>query len=350
MPRASLPPKLIAHGTLVLAAVLSLAVVAALAADAARKPAKPRSGEEIYSQQCASCHGGAGQGTNDGYPHPLAGDKSKEQLAAFIAASMPEDDPGTCVGDDAKNVAAYVYDSFYSAVARARNKPARVELARVTANQYVNLVADLVGNSHEGSPRDAPRGLRAFYTARHRIADQVKDDPPVEQVDPCINFDFGAKGPLNGKIATEEYQIHWRGALFAPETGDYDFDLDTTGGGRLFLNDEHHPLIDAWVRSGGASEHRASIRLLGGRTYPIHVDYVKGKNEKARVALKWKSTPAGGYPAAEEVVPARCLSTPDVPEVFVLQTPLPAGRPQRRLRTRNDGLQTMGAGHYRRGD
>ena len=124
---------------------------------------------------------------------------------------------------------------------------------------------------------------------------------------------------MKGKIATEEYQIHWRGALFAPETGDYDFDLDTTGGGRLFLNDEHRPLIDAWVRSGGESDHRATIRLLGGRTYPIHVDYVKGKGEAARVALKWKPPLA-----AEEVVPAHCLLTPDVPEVFVLQTPLPA--------------------------
>ena len=32
-----------------------------------------------------------------------------------------------------------------------------------------------------------------FYTARHRVKDQVKDDPAVQQVDPCINFDFGAR-------------------------------------------------------------------------------------------------------------------------------------------------------------
>ena len=107
--------------------------------------------------------------------------------------------------------------------------------------------------------------------------------------------------------------------MFAPESGDYEFDLDTTGGGRLFLNNEHLPLIDAWVQSGGKSEHRESIHLLGGRTYPIHVDFVKGKKEAARVALKWKPPHA-----AEEVVPARCLTQQDVPEVFVLQTPFPA--------------------------
>jgi cytochrome c553 len=319
MPRSSVSPKLIRHGALVLATALFAIVAAALAADRSERPAKARSGEEIYRQECASCHGAAGQGTVDNYPHPLAGDKSQSQLAAFIEKSMPEDDPGTCVGDDAKNVAAFVYESFYSAAARVRNKPPRVELARVTVNQYINLVADLVGNGHGDPPTDAPRGLRAFYTARHRKADQVRDDPPVQQVDPCINFDFGTKGPLKPKITADEYQIHWRGALFAPESGEYEFDLDTSGGGRLFLNNERRPLIDAWVRSGGKSEHRASIRLLGGRTYPIHVDYVKGKGEEGRVALKWKPPQA-----AEEVVPARCLSTPDVPEVFVLQTPLPA--------------------------
>ncbi len=57
MPSASVPPKLIVHGTLALAAVFCLVVVAALAADAVQKPpkspAKARTGEETYSQQCA---------------------------------------------------------------------------------------------------------------------------------------------------------------------------------------------------------------------------------------------------------------------------------------------------------
>ena len=324
MPRASARSDLSLHSTLALAAMLSLAVAASLAAtslatDSARKPAKPRTGPQIYRQQCASCHGDAGQGTADNYPHALAGDKSLGQLAAYIAKSMPQDKPGTCVGDDAKNVADYVYDAFYSAAARARNKPARVELARVTVNQYVNLVTDLIGSFHDRPPRDAPRGLKAFYTERHRHKDQVHDEKPVEQVDASIDFNFGTKGPLDGRIKPEEYQIHWRGAIFAPESGDYEFNLDTVNGGRLWLNDENRALIDAWVRSGTKSEHRESIHLLGGRKYPIRVDFVKGKNESARVALKW--SPPG---AVEEVVPARCLSTDDVPEVFVLQTPLPA--------------------------
>ena len=91
-----------------------------------------RLGEQIYQQQCASCHGTAGEGTDDHYPRPLTGDRSVEGLARLIARTMPEDDPGTCVGADAQKVAAYIYDKFYSKAAQARNPfpKARIELSR----------------------------------------------------------------------------------------------------------------------------------------------------------------------------------------------------------------------------
>ena len=73
-----------------------------------------RSGEQIYRQQCASCHGSSGEGTDDHYPLPLVGERSVAGLARLIAKTMPEDAPGDCVGEDAEKVAAYIYDSFYS--------------------------------------------------------------------------------------------------------------------------------------------------------------------------------------------------------------------------------------------
>src|SRR5437588_11601029 len=111
MPRASVSFHLILLGMLVPAAAIGLIVAAAIAADAPPKPAKSQPGQEIYREQCASCHGAAGQGTADNFPRPLAGDKSLAQLTGYIEKSMPKDDPGSCVGGDAKNVAAYVYDS-----------------------------------------------------------------------------------------------------------------------------------------------------------------------------------------------------------------------------------------------
>src|SRR5262249_21105065 len=149
----------------------------------------------------------SGEGTPKGYPHPLVGDRSLNQLAAYIAKSMPEDKPGTCVGDDAKNVASYVYDSFYSPAARARNRPARVELSRLTVNQYANVVADLLGSFQDREPRDGEPGLRGNYVTRHRIKDRTKRGPSVSQTDAVIDFDFGKDGPLGGRIEPEEYQI-----------------------------------------------------------------------------------------------------------------------------------------------
>ena len=85
--------------------------------------AEEKSGEQIYKAR-ASCHGTAGEGPRSS--RGLSGDRSIAQLARLIEQTMPEDDPGTCVGEDARKVAAYLYDAFYSKTARARNKPARL--------------------------------------------------------------------------------------------------------------------------------------------------------------------------------------------------------------------------------
>ena len=169
---------------------------------------------------------------------------------------MPEDNPGSCVGEDAKNVAEYIYDAFYSSAARARNQPARVELARLTVNQYNNVLADLVGNLRGHSPYDAPPGLKAKYITRRRKADQVHDDPPVEQVDPKIDFDFAAAGPLKGRIGPDEYLIFWHGSLLRTETGDYEFNLETSNGCAALAQRQRSP-ADRRLGSIGQG-HRAS--------------------------------------------------------------------------------------------
>ena len=76
---------------------------------------------------------------------------------------MPDDAPGTCTGEEAGRVAAFIYERFYSRAARARNAPPRIELARLTARQYRNAVADLVGSFRTGSALDERRGLRGEY-------------------------------------------------------------------------------------------------------------------------------------------------------------------------------------------
>src|SRR5436309_1478787 len=90
----------------------SLVTLCALAIVLVPRPAaaaEGRTGEQIYRQQCASCHGASGEGTKDNYPEPLVGNKSVAQLAKLISRTMPKDAPKDkkCKGEEADRVAAY---------------------------------------------------------------------------------------------------------------------------------------------------------------------------------------------------------------------------------------------------
>ncbi len=288
-----------------------------MAGTRARAADDPPTGEQIYTRLCANCHGATGQGTNETQNHPLIGDKSIGQLTKLIEKTMPEDNVGSCVGDDAASVAAFIHESFYSPTARARNEVARVELARLTVSQYRNAVADLIGHFRQPQGPGVRIGLRGQYTRveekeRHRV---------IDRTDPVIDFDFGEGSPAAEAISPEEFSIQWQGSVFAPETGDYEFVVKTKNGMRLWVNDNRTPLIDADVRSGVDPEYRASRFLLGGRTYPLRLEMRKSKNAKektAAITLGWK-IPGG----IQEVIPQRYLSPVHGGETFVVATPFP---------------------------
>jgi hypothetical protein len=218
------------------------------------------------------------------------------------------------IGPDAEAVSRYIHDAFYSREARARNHPARVELVRLTNRQYVNTVADLI--RHFAGDEDgttAEGGLRGTYYSSRNFNRKNQ-----ERVDRQVNFDFGTNGPDGAPASTNGFSIQWRGSIIADETGDYDFVLKTPNGARLRVNDEEETLIDASVASGELHEHKATIRLIGGRTYPFQLDYFKFKEKTALVSLLWK--PPHGV---QEPIPARNLSTARAKPTFVLTTPFP---------------------------
>jgi mono/diheme cytochrome c family protein len=306
---------------------LALAAVAVLTGGFRPAAAADRTGEQIYKQMCAKCHGAAGEGSKD-YPQPLAGDRSAKSLAKLIARTMPEDAPGTCVGEDAEKVAAYVYDTFYSPEARDRNKPPRVELARLTVKQYRNAVADLVGSFRPAAKWDDRRGLQAEYYKGRRFR---PGDKVLSRTDPAVAFDFGTSAPADG-IEAHEFSARWEGSVLAPETGDYEFVIRTEHAARLWVNDPARPLIDAWVKSGNDTEYKGSIYLLAGRPYHLRLEFSKAKqgvddskkqkkpppSVKATVALLWK------LPGREpEVIPQRSLSPVRAAEAFCVATPFP---------------------------
>lgn len=306
-----------------------MALLGAVASSRAADAGAP-AGAAIYQQKCARCHGKAGEGAK-AHPRPLVGNRSLEQLTKYIARSMPEDAPGTCIGAEAEKVAAYIFDAFYSPAAQARNKTPRVELARLTVNEYRNAVADLVGVF---PPAIAPaksakdeQGLRGEYFT---TSGKRKRSLAFTRVDPVVHFDFGAATPDFEKLKTPEISAAWQGSVIAIETGLYDFVVRTEHATRLWVNDIKKPLIDRAVKSGSDTDFQASIYLLGGRAYPLRLEFSRGnvgvrKDPKDKLAqAKTTMTLAWKPPRRSvDVIPPWNLMPTTVGTSFALSIALP---------------------------
>lgn len=290
----------------------SAIVIASLLA-AVTTSAEEKSGKALYEAQCADCHGAKGEGVADAFPTPLVGDRSLVELTKLIAKTMPEGAPEDCVGAEAEAVAEYVYDTFYSRVAQARNRPARVLFSRLTVRQYENAIADLLGSFGGAAHPGDERGLLAEYYDDRRFNGKKR---AAERTDPVVDFDFGEGVPIPEKTKPEAFAIRWRGSVIAPSTGEYEFVLRTENGARLTVNGER--VVDVWVRSGNDTEHRGSIRLLAGRAYPLDLEFFTFKEKTASIRLEWKRPHH-----VTELVPERALSPKSVPATFVVTTPFP---------------------------
>ena len=201
-------------------------------------------GAKIYADQCVACHGVHGQGNEDHYPDPLTGDATIGQLAAVISETMPEEDPDACVASDAEAVAAFIHHDFYSEAAQVRRRPPRATLARLTANQLRQSLADLYTTFVDDPWIEDERGLLAkYFDGKTWNTDKLK----FERVDPVVDFDFQSKGPGEGVNASEFY-IQWWGSLLAMETGRYEivvqstvaFKLDLGANNRMFIDNSIH--------------------------------------------------------------------------------------------------------------
>ncbi len=283
-----------------------LGMVAFVAAGLFSAVAAEHPGAVIYGKLCADCHGDKGQGVADKYDEPLHGNRSIEALAKRIARTMPDDDVGACVGEDAKQVAAYIYEAFYSPRAQARLHPPEFDLARLTISQYRTAAADMVGRFRGSEkPPGTERGLSAHYSGRFvepygPPRPDAKNDQEraerdrIERVnfderDDRVAFAFGTESPAPERLRGSEFNIRWEGSVFAEETGAYEFIVKTENGIRLSVNDAKTALIDAWVTPGReVREEKKSIHLLGGRWYPLTLEFFKFRDKTASIQLQWK--------------------------------------------------------------
>ncbi len=286
-------------------------------------------GQQVYQDKCAHCHGASGEGTAE-YEPRLQGGLSVAQLNELIAETMPADDPGTLEEDESRAVAAYVHATFYSIIARERNRPARIELARLTVRQYRRTVSDLIGSFRGSATWETQRGLKAQYY--HGRVPGNRRELATSRIDSQVDFSFGTEVPVPEISDAHRFSMRWDAALLAPETGYYEFVVRTENAARFWLNDVTNPLIDAWVKSGDDTEYRGRLFLTGGSVYPLRLEFSKAKQgvddsdkqkqpppeASASISLLWRH-PTGTL----ETIPNRNLSPETAPEVFVCTTPFP---------------------------
>lgn len=289
-------------------------------------------GEAIFRDMCASCHGAKGEGVPKKYEDALYGERSVASLAKYIDRAMPEDDADKLDAAGSAKVAEYIYNAFYSPAARARNNPARVEMAHLTNRQYRESVADLLGSFIDHPEPGPATGLKAEYFESDGM--NKKSKQKLTREDAALEFDFKEGPPVEG-CSAEQFSIGWQGSLIVEETGTYEFRLSTPNGARLYLNRDFRDgdrnmrddsdarrqpaLIDEWVSSGEKTrESTAKVYLLGGRRYPIRLDYFKFKEKRGYIKLEWKP-PHGIW----QVLRAPHLSPARAAHVAVVSSPFP---------------------------
>ena len=317
-------------------------------------------GYELYQQHCASCHAENGQGVDEEYDEPLFGDRAMASLARYIERRMPDDDPELVMGQEARDVTDYIYHEFYSVEARHRKGLIpKIQLTRLTVPQYRNAVADMVLHFTpevsqsikkeiskeqeeqadcyefgEGvlSERPIEPGLLAQYYQSKGM--NKANELMLERVDKKLQFDFDLGTP-SPSITPDQFSAIWQGSLFARETGHYEFRIRTQNGARLYLNSENlgqrkrmrddsseagqAALIDGWVSSGKMRELTERVYLLGGRHYPIRLEFFKYLEKTASVQLEWKP-PHGTWMVLDHNHTSTLLS----PRTFVVDTAFPA--------------------------
>ena len=317
-------------------------------------------GRQLFEETCSDCHGADGQG-GDGFEGPIFGNQSINELALYIERAMPEGDPDLIVGEEARSVAEFIYHDFYSPQARVEKglpTAPKLDLMRLTVPQYRNSVADLLAaftpevpptvsrkkkrkqkndepRKEEADPLLLQSGDRGFHARYYESNGMTKTGIRlIERLDDRIAFDFEEGSPGNG-IAADQFCIIWQGSVIARDTGFYEFKIRSPNGLRLYVNLDppegrgglrddssghgQAALIDGWVNSSEMRELSARVFLLGGRKYPIRLEFFKYKEKLASIDLQWKP-PHSVWRIldADSVVPQVAART------FVVDTPFPA--------------------------
>ena len=157
----------------------------------------------------------------------LPGPARRRQIGRAAYQADPRNDAGRCGQECPPTMPPrsrrIIYDAFYSPDARVRNKPARIELSRLTVRQYQNAVADLIGSFRDRPSGERRRSARAILTIP-RLSSRCTASwsAPIRSA-----FRFRRIDPDPKQLNRHEFSHSWEGSLLAPDTGQYEFVVRT---------------------------------------------------------------------------------------------------------------------------
>lgn len=152
----------------------------------------------------------------------------------------------------------------------------------------------------DGQVSLAPFGLTGTYFDSSTLSGRR-----YTRLDPSINFNWWGTPTTPSSLApwlSYDFSVRWSGSLKATKSETYTFITTTDDGVRLRVGGQ--TLIDKWG-SRGATENRATMSLVAGRSYRIEMDFTD-TGGPALAVLEWSSPST-----ARQVIPREAF-TPDI--------------------------------------
>lgn len=138
---------------------------------------------------------------------------------------------------------------------------------------------------------------------------QFTGSPTLERIDTNLNFYWTSSNPVDPTVGYEYFTARWDGSILAEATGTHTFSVLKSDGFRLWINGIE--LIDSWVNER-PTQYTATMDLLEGQRYPIHIDYYDNSNY-ADLILSWSGPETTLVPIPEsQLFPPVASSAPTI--------------------------------------
>lgn len=122
-------------------------------------------------------------------------------------------------------------------------------------------------------------GLSAEYHANAALA----DGPRVARTEQAVAHRWGARAP-DARLTGTPFSVRWSGQLVPAVTGDHRLYASTSGGVRVYLDDQL--VIDDWAEHPARERASAARAMIAGHPQALVVEY-RARPGEAEAELRW---------------------------------------------------------------